>query len=224
MQHFDNNNTLNTRQHAFRKNHSCEAQLVNVIQDWASAIDNRQQTDIFILDFEKAFDTVPHELLKAKLHKYGVNKNTLNWIDSFLSSRQQCVIVNGTSSSTEPVLSGVPQGTVLGPILFLVHINDISKDVSSDIRLFADDCVCYREVKDQKDCEALQKDIDTLGEWADKWGMRFQPIKCNMMTLSRKRTRTEFKYKLKGEDLVFLDSTKYLGVTISNNLHWGRQI
>ena len=111
MDHLENNTLLNERQHAFRKQHSCETQLVNVINDWATSIDECKQTDIFILDFEKAFDTVPHELLKSKLHGYGVNKNILNWVDSFLSNRQQCVVVNGTTSSKEAVRSGVPQGT-----------------------------------------------------------------------------------------------------------------
>ena len=224
MSHFEENHILNDRQHAFRKNRSCETQLVNVIHDWAEAIDNQQQTDIFILDFEKAFDTVPHELLKSKLHGYGVNKKVLNWIDSFLTNRQQCVVVNGTSSSHKEVASGVPQGTVLGPILFLVHINDISKDVSSEIRLFADDCVCYRDIKTIEDCDELQKDIDTLGAWAEKWGMRFQPTKCNMMQLSRKREGLKYKYTLKNTELEFLESIKYLGVNITNYLHWGKHI
>ena len=92
------------------------------------------------------------------------------------------------------------------------------------VRLFADDCVCYRVINSKEDCKKLQKDIDTLGAWAEKWGMRFQPVKCNMMTLSRKRSRIEYNYKLKGEDLVFLDSIKYLGATITNNLHWGKHI
>ena len=224
MSYFEDNHLLNNRQHAFRRNHSCETQLVNVIDDWAKAIDKTQQTDIFILDFEKAFDTVPHELLKTKLHGYGVNKKTLNWIDSFLSGRRQSVVVNGTKSSNQEVASGVPQGTVLGPILFLTHINDITENVSSETRLFADDCVCYREIKTLEDCEELQKDIDTLGAWAVKWGMRFQPVKCNMMRLSRKREHLKFKYKLTGTELEFLEKIKYLGVTITNDLHWGKHI
>jgi hypothetical protein len=116
-----------------------ETQLANVIHDWATAIDNRQHVDIFILDFEKAFDAVPHDLLKSKLHRYGVPKNIMNWIDSFLSNRQQCVVVNGCKSEESAVVSGVPQGTVLGPILFLIYINDIADNGTSEIRLFADD-------------------------------------------------------------------------------------
>ena len=94
MRHLEQNNILHANQHAFRKRHSCETQLVNVIEDWANSIDKKQQVDIFILDFEKAFDTVPHELLKSKLHKYGINKKTLNWINSFLSRRSLSMAVH----------------------------------------------------------------------------------------------------------------------------------
>ena len=105
-------------------------------------------------------------LLKSKLFSYGIGGKTLRWIDSFLCFRQQRVIVNGVKSDSAPVLSGVPQGTVLGPLLFSLYINDISSDIESEIRLFADDCVCYREIKDEKDTMELQRDIDRLGSWA----------------------------------------------------------
>ena len=107
----------------------------------------------------------------------------MKWIDSFLCFRQR-VVVNGVKSDWAPVLSGVPQGTVLGPLLFSLYINDISSDIESEIRLFADDCVCYHEIKDEVDTMKLQRDIDRLGSWARKWGMRFQPVKCNMMQLT----------------------------------------
>ena len=100
--------------------------------------------------------------------------------------RQQQVVVNGVKSDWAPVVSGVPQGTVLGSLLFSLHINDITADIESEIRLFADDCVCYREIKDKEDTLKLQRDIDRLGNWARKWGMRFQPVKCNTMQLTRK--------------------------------------
>ena len=102
---------------------------------------------------------------------------------------RQRVVVNGSKSDWAPVLSGVSQGTVLGPLLFSLYINDISTDIDSEIRLFADDHVCYREIKDTEDTLKLQKNIYQLGCWARKWGMRFQLVKCNMMQITRKRIK-----------------------------------
>ena len=133
-----------------------------------------------------SFDTSPHELLKSKLFSYGIGGKTLKWINAFLCYRQQRVVVNGVKSDWAPVVSGVPQRTVLGPLLFSLHINGITADIESEIRLFADDCVCYREIKDKEDTLKLQRDINRLGNWARKWGMKFKPVKCNMMQLTRK--------------------------------------
>ena len=121
--------------------------MTTVINDWAKILDNGGQVDTFILDFEKAFDTPTHELLKSKLFGCGIGEKTLKWIVSFLRYRQRAV-VNGAKSDWVPVLSGVPQDTVLGPLLFSLYVNDIATDIDSEIRLFADDCVCYREIKD----------------------------------------------------------------------------
>ena len=140
--------------------------MTTVINEWAKILDNGGQGDTFILDFGKAFDTPTHELLKSKLFDCGIGGKTLKWIDSFLCYRQQRDIVNGANSDWAPVLSGVPQGTVLGPLLFSLYINDISTDIDSEIRLFADDCDCYREIEDIEDTQKLQKNIDQLGCWA----------------------------------------------------------
>ena len=149
----------------------------------------------------------------------------MKWIDSFLCFRQQRVVVNGVKSDRAPVLSGVPQGTVLGPLLFSLYINAISSDIESEIRRFADDCVCYREIKDEVDTMKLQRDIDRLGSWARKWGMGFQPVKCNMMQLTRKRIKKiHASYTLEGTDLENVESIKYLGVTISNDLRWNTHV
>ena len=121
------------------------------------------EVDTFILDFEKAFDIPPHELLKSKLSGCDKGGKTLKWIDSFQCYRQQRVVVNGAKSDWALVLSGVPQGTVLGPLLFSLYIDDISTNNDSEIRLFADDCVCYREIKGTEDTLKLQESIDQLG-------------------------------------------------------------
>ena len=124
-------------------------------------------------------------------------------------------MVNGVKSDRAPVVSGIPQGTVLGPLLFSLHINDITSDIESEIRLFADVCVCYREIKNVEDTVKLQKNIDRFGSWVRKWGTRFQPFKCNMMQLTNKRTsEIQASYKLEGTMLDNVESIKYLGVTI----------
>ena len=156
--------------------YSCVTQLCHVINDWESAMDSGLQTDAFILDFAKAFDSVSHERLKAKLHGYGISGKTLIWLDSFLyvCYRFRRVIVNGAKSKWLNVTSGVPQGTVLGPVLFNLFINDIVHGIKSEIRLFADDCICYRIIRSRDDCDQLQRDISTLGSWARQWSMKFE--------------------------------------------------
>ena len=216
---------LSDRQHAFRKRHICETQLITVMNDSDKILDNGGQVDTFILDFEKFFNTPHYELLKCKLYGYGIDGKTLKWIDSFLCFRQQRVVVNSIKSDWAPGLSGVPQGTVLGPVLFSLCINDITTDTDSEIRLFADDCVCYREIKGREDAVRLQEDIDRLGCWARKWAMRFQPVKCNIMQITRKRIKKiNASYNLEGTVLDNVENIKYLGVTITNDLKWNTHV
>ena len=142
------------------------------MQDWASSINSKRQTDVILLDFSKAFDKVSHRKLLHKIHHYGIRAKTKSWITAFLDSRQQQVVVNGRASNTADVLSGVPQGTVLGPMLFLLYINDITDGVSSTMRLFVDDSILYRDIHDPRDHETLVADINTLHDWAKIWQMR----------------------------------------------------
>ena len=162
MNHLDAHGLITNRPHAFYKGRSCTTQLCTVIHDWSKSIDQGLQTYVFFLDFAKAFASVPHELLKAKLFRYCINGKTLEWINKFLCHRHQRVVVNGSKSDCSPVVSGVPQGTVLGPVFFNIFIGDIVDTVDSEIRLSADDCVCYRPIANDQDCVQLQRDIDDL--------------------------------------------------------------
>ena len=247
MAHLDEHKLLSYKQHAFWEWHSCETQLTTVINDWAKILDNQGQLNNFILDFKKAFDTLPHELLKSKMFSYGTGGKTFKWIyafAAFLCYLQQGVVVNGVKSDWALVVSGVPHGTVLGSLLFSLHTNDITTDIEFEIMLFADDCVCYREIKDKEDTLKLRRDVDRLGNWTRKWSMRFQPVKCNMMQLTRKLTNkiqavwhTFFLmnvfFALKGSKLFVIisrtvlenvENIKYLGVTITNDLKWNTYI
>ena len=142
----------------------------------------------------------------------------------FLSDREQCVVVDGDKSEAGPVISGVPQGTVLGPILFLIFINDLPNNLSCKVRLFADDCIVYKEIRRQTDSSLLQKDLDSLANWEKTWGMEFHPAKCNIKRITRSRSPKLFKYKLKGHVLEDTTLTKYLGVHISSDLKWNEQV
>ena len=154
-----------------------------------------------------------------------VLEGILKLIDSSLFDRQQRVMVNGIKSDLAPVLSGVPQATVLGPLLFSLYINEIKQDIDSELRLFADDCACYREIKDTEDTVKLQADIDRLGCWARHWAMRFQPVKCNIMQITRKRTKKiNACYSLEGTVLDNVEKMKYLGITFTYDLKWNTHV
>ena len=130
-------------------------------------MDNKLQVDLAILDFEKAFDKVAHTRLTHKLDYYGIRGDLLQWIQSFLTNRTQKVVVDGVCSSPCNVTSGVPQGSVLGPVLFLIYINDITTNIHSQLRLFADDCLVYRPINSPEDHKIFQDDLDKLTTWAD---------------------------------------------------------
>ena len=143
----------------------------------------------------------------------------MKWIDAFLCVRQQRVVVNGG-----PRCVRCPAGHRCWSLVFSLHINDIMSDIKSEMRLFADDCVCYRVIKDIENTLQFQKDIDRLGIWARKWGMRFQPVKCNMMQLTKKHNKIDASYTLEGTVLENVQSIKYLGVTITSDLKWNPHI
>ena len=145
--HLSNYNILSANQHGFRTGQSCDTQLLGAINDFHHGIDTGSHIDAFFLDFSKALDKVSHRKLCHKLSCYGVNGNLLCWIKDYLTDCSQCVLPEGVSSKSHHVLSGVPQGLVLGPLLFLIYINDITESITSTIRLYADDVLIYSILK-----------------------------------------------------------------------------
>ena len=146
-----------------------------------------KQMDAILLDFSKAFDKVSHQRLLLKLRHYGIRGNLLDWIEDFLFERTQRVLVEGQHSSSAKVTSEVPQGTVVGHLLFLVFINDLPECVKSTPRLFADDCLLYRPIRLNAVSEELQTDLDKLQKWENNWLMSFNPDKCEVIRITNKR-------------------------------------
>ena len=156
-------------QHGFLEGRSCVTNLLSTLDYWTQVLDDKGAVDCVYLDFQKAFDSVPHKRLLHKINAYGIH---LKWLEDFLIGRVQHVTVNGTASSKVPVTSGVPQGSVLGPVMFLIYINDLPECVSSAVRIFADDTKMFRRVSTIEDCDLLQSDIKNLEEWTNKWKMK----------------------------------------------------
>lgn len=225
MSFFEEYKILTDFQHGFRSRRSCDTQLFITTHDILSTMDTGHQVDAVVLDFSKAFDRVPHQRLLHKLDYYGIRGKVNNWIGAFLNNRTQRVVVDGSSSTSCAVRSGVPQGTVLGPVLFLTFINDITENIHSNIRLFADDCLVYRAIKGQEDNNLLQKDMDSLHRWSQTWQMEFNVDKCHTMHIGRsERNRKTFDYNLGGQVLASDVNTSYLGVRLSNNMSWKSQV
>ena len=216
------NSILIDCQHGFRKRRSCETQLILTIDDLARGLNDKQQIDAILLDFSKAIDRVPQKRLLLKLKHYGVRGNILSWIEDFLSARTQKVIIEGSKSTPSPLSSGVPQGTVLGPLLFLAYINDMPECVRSEIKLFADDSLLYRRIQNNADCCQLQEDLDKLQEWEQKWQIAFNADKCEVIRITNKKRPLCSDYYIQNQKLGLRTEAKYLGVTIGSDLSWNR--
>lgn len=182
------NNILSSFQHGFRKGFSTVTQLTTVVHNFASVLDKPGQTDVILLDFQKAFDLVSHEKLLCKLKYIGLPSFIINWISAYLDKRTQSVSINGHYSRRLPVTSGVPQGSVLGPLLFLIFINDIVNVVTEpvQIRLFADDCILYHEVVCREDQELLNTNLHNVHSWCQKWDMKLNETKTVYMHITKK--------------------------------------
>lgn len=220
INYLEDHNIIHKYQHGFRRGYSCDTQLAGFIHDIHSSLDDGSQVDAIFLDFSKAFDRVPHHRLLTKLSRLNIHSNILSWVKDFLSSRLQFTSANTCTSSFKPVTSGVPQGSVLGPLLFLIYINDLPSCVSSRIRIFADDCVIYRIISCDNDREALQTDINAINAWCSSWLMTLNHSKTKYMSFTNRASRFPTSYVLNNRSIDLVSTYKYLGVHLQPDLSW----
>ena len=226
MDHLDRHNLLTPLQHGFRQNRNCESQLITTTRDFAQSLNQYGQTDTILLDFSKAFDKVDHSILLFKVHSLGISGPLLQWTRSFLFGRTQTVILDGTESSPTDVKSGVPQGTVLGPLLFLIYINDIQTNLSpgTHLRLFADDSLIYRKINTPNDQHILQRDLNALQTWETNKKMVFHPDKCQVLHITLKKYTNNYTYTIHNTKLKPTQTAKYLGINIDNKFNYNTHI
>ena len=216
---------ISPSQHGFLPTRSCTTQMVSFTDSLALNLNAKGQTDIIYFDFAKAFDSVNHDVILEKLrYKFGIKGKLLNFFIDYLSGRKQRVVIDNNFSSFSPVRSGVPQGSILGPLLFVLFINDIIDELDKDthILMYADDTKIWREICSIEDQHKLQSDIDALYAWSVKNKIRFHPNKCKAMRISLKRNKFEYNYALNGNVLAQSESECDLGITVSHNLKWNR--
>ena len=213
-------NDISEFQHGFINKRSTGTNLVEYYHKISNFIDNGKQFDSVYLDFNKAFDSVSHKLLLHKLKIFGINGKLLIWFKNYLSGRKQRVVVNGFASDIKPVISGVPQGSILGPLLFLLFVNDIPSSPNHVTSMFADDTKIGSVINDNNDCVLLQNYLTTVFEWSCTWGLNFNPLKCKVISFSKRNPTIHSMYKLNNVVLEKVDKIIDLGVIVNNRLNW----
>ena len=223
VKHMEEQNLFTDKQYGFMSGRSTALQLLKVMDTWTEALDKNLAIDCIYMDYQKAFDTVPHQRLLGKLQTYGITGNIHQWITDFLLGRQQQVLVNGESSDWRDVTSGIPQGSVLGPTLFLLYINDLPDSVTSEVYLFADDTKIFNIITDNESVDTLQSDLKKLEEWSNKWLLKFHPEKCKHMHIG-KSSDVVVNYQLNDTTIDQVSEEKDIGVIIDNDLSFDTHI
>ena len=219
-EHMILNALYSIKQYGFIKLRNAILQLLKVVKDWTDIIDEGGSIDNINMDFQKAFDKVPHRRLIYKLERYGIGGEVLKWLENFLQQRQQRVTVNGHLSEWKHVASGIPQGSVLGALLFVIYINDLPDNIASDIYLFADDTKFYSKVEDYEDAVKIQNDLNQLNLWSEKWLLKFHPDKCVILRLALNTDIEKFNYKLGLDQLKYVENVKDLGIIMDQELRF----
>ena len=219
------NNIITLSQSGFIPGDSTTYQLLSIYDDFCKSLDQRYTTQALFFDISKAFDRVWHRGLIHKLNMIGIRGNLLNWFEDYLKDRQQATVIKGKISSYKTVFSGVPQGSVLGPLLFLVYINDIVKDIESQVKLFADDTSMYLRLNDGvRRAEILNSDIKKILTWSRIWKVNFNPSKTELLTLSNQRQPDVYPLSFDNDILSETTSHKHLGVILQNDCKWNSHI
>ena len=224
LEHLKHNNLITTSQHGFVGGRSCSTNLLAALDSWTEILDSGGGVDTAYLDFAKAFDTVPHERLLHKLRGLGVVGKPLKWIRDFLSERTQKVVIEGEESGWKDVVSGIPQGSVLGPLLFVCFVNDLPDAVTSKVYLFADDTKLIAKVPQDK--AVLQQDLELLQNWSNKWQLKFNATKCKIMHMGKQSEPADYTMSSEG-NTVTLEVTrleKDLGVNIDSELNFDEHV
>ena len=221
IEHLNVNNILSGHQHGFRRKRSCLTNLLESYETWTKLLDDGTPVDIIYCDFRKAFDRVSHKHLIRKLSAYGLRNRVLEWLTDFLSDRWQAVSVGKCMSSPVRVTSGVPQGSVLGPVLFLLYINELPRLTKSELKMFADDVKIYRGIKSANDLFTLQEDLTALTHWSKEWLLDFNISKCKVMHLGHLNPSHDYIMEQSDGIGVKLQVTKLerdLGVLVADSL------
>ena len=225
MNHIVDTGTLSTKQYGFINGRSTTTQLLKYFDECINNVINGDVVDSIYLDYAKAFDTVPHQRLINKIDSYGIKGKVKAWIKEFLSNRTQIVKVNGTESKSVPVISGIPQGSVLGPILFVLYINDLPDKLNSNVYLFADDTKLFYKIKSPEDAYTLQCDLNSLERWTEKWLLKFNTSKCHVLTLGKFENIVHTqRYTIHGDELEHVFEEKDLGVVFESELKFEQHI
>ena len=237
VRHLEENMMINTNQHGFRKKRSCMTQLLSHIEQIYRSLNNDEEVDVIYLDFAKAFDKVDHAVLLAKLGLYGIGGQALRWIKEFLLNRKQTVVVEGHKSSFQPVVSGLPQGTVLGPILFILYINDLLNSINyySTGFSFADDTKLIGAIRGMISVELLQDDLNIVIEWSHVNNMELHEQKFEVVNYPLNGSKAlrelpfypetvEYNTTPKGHAISPQGTVRDLGVYVSSSRSWGPHI
>ena len=223
VQHMQENNLFYTSQHGFILSKNCMTNLLLCMEKWSEILENGDAVDVIYTDFSKAFDSVPHQRLLLKMKNLGITGKSLKWVEAFISNRKQRVRVDNSLSSWKDVVSGIPQGSVLGPILFVIFINDMPGILQNICQLFADDAKIFTAVNVRSDVEpkVLQDDLQKLCEWSKKWQLPFNTDKCKSLHIGKQNPF--HKYKMNDKTLKQVYEEKDLGVVMDSDLKFHKQ-